>query len=262
MSDEGRTATAEAPAPEETVPHAAGPAPAPDACPRCGAGLRPDQEWCLNCGAAARTRVAGPSGWRAPVAIVGAVLAVALAGLVVAFLAVSDDSDELTRIAQQTTAQATPAPAPATPPPAVTPAPTPPAATSPVPTVTPAPGEDGQDPNALPPASGTDEDPDATPGAGDPGGTGSVGSWPEGEDAFTVVLLSSPSRSTARKRAQELASGGTEVGLLDSDDYKSLRGGYWVVFSGQYDSRDAAESAAEGLESEAPGAYVRKVTPR
>jgi len=257
--DEGRTATAEAPgatAPADPLETPAAETAAADACPRCGAALRPDQEWCLNCGAAARTRVAAPAGWRAPLAIVGAVLAVALVGLVVAFLAVSDDSDELTRIAQQPTAQPNPAPSPA--PPAPTPAPPPAASPSPVPTVTPAPGEEGgADPNGpLPSASG----------AGDPSGGstagGAIASWPEGEDAFTVVLLSSPSRSGARKRAQELASGGTEVGLLDSDDFSSLRGGYWVVFSGRYESREEGEQAAESLQDAAPGAYVRKVTPR
>lgn len=253
---------------------------APMPCPRCGAPLRADQEWCLNCGAAARTQIAAPSGWRAPVAIVAAVLTVALAGLVVAFLAISDDSDELTKIAQnQTQTQALPgqpqqppatAPAP-TAAPATTAAPDPAASATPVPTITPAPDEPGAstdtpvpDP-ADPGASPQPGDPNATtspsPGIGT-GTTAAIGKWPAGKDAFTVVLLSSPTRSGARKRAKQLAAGGTEVGILHSDDFSSLRSGYWVVFSGQYDTRDAAESAVSGLKGESPSAYVRKVTPR
>ena len=47
--------------------------------------------------------------------------------------------------------------------------------------------------------------------------------------------------------------------MLHSDDFSSLRKGYWVVFAGQYPSRSAAETAAE---SRAGGAYARRVVPR
>lgn len=234
-------------------------------CPRCGTPLRDDQDWCLNCGAAATTRVAAPTGWRAPLAIAAAVLALAFIGLGVAFLAVSNDSDELTRLgAQVTTTQALPAaPTPAATP---TPTPTPPAAGQAVPDA--ATGDDelpGLD--SLPEATGggsqepgsTDDD---TGGTNDTGGTRQVGSWPFGRSAFTVVLLSSPTRAAANRRARQLAGGGTDVGVLDSDDFRSLNGGYFVVFSGQYDSRDAAEDALAGLSADAPGSYVRRVTPR
>jgi septal ring-binding cell division protein DamX len=50
--------------------------------------------------------------------------------------------------------------------------------------------------------------------------------------------------------------------VLESGDFKSLRSGYFVVFSGQYDSRAAAERALSSLEAQAPQAYVRRVTPR
>ena len=49
------------------------------------------------------------------------------------------------------------------------------------------------------------------------------------------------------------------MGVLESDDFSSLRKGYWVVFSGQYDSRSAAESAAESAGGEA---YARRIVPR
>jgi septal ring-binding cell division protein DamX len=239
---------------------------APFTCPRCAAPLREDQEWCLNCGAAARSRVAAPAGWRAPLAIAAAVLALVFAGLLAAFLAISDDSDELTRLAAQQSTSDLPAGA--------TPTPSPPPAAPAAPAATPAPSATpGQ---TVPPAttdgeSGTDALPglDALPdeGEGDDGddgatGGGAVGRWPSGRSAFTVVLLSSPTRAGARKRADELAAGGTDVGVLDSDDFKSLRGGYFVVFSGQYETREAAEQALDGISGDAPGAYVRRVTPR
>jgi septal ring-binding cell division protein DamX len=276
--EDARTLVAEPPPAAEAPAEPAAVAPAepiveaaPTACPRCGIPLRPDQEWCLNCGAAARTQIAAPSGWRTPLAIVGAVLAVALAGLVVAFLAISDDADELAGIATAPTAQATPVPgAPAPAPPAQgTPAPTAPTPTpappegeaTPVPTITPAPGEEGADPTqTVPPANTDTQPPETTPPSSGAGGA-TIAKWPAGKSAFTIVLLSSPTKSGARKRAKQLAANGTQVGILHSDDFSSLNSGYWVVFSGQYDSRDAAEDALGGLKGESPSAYVRKVTP-
>lgn len=220
--------------PEPEPAPAQEPAPAPG-CSRCGAPLRPEQEWCLNCGAPTATRVASPAGWKVPVAIVASVLTLALAGLVVAFLAVSDDPDELGRLAQQTPT-ATPAPAP--PPPAASPAP--PAAT----------------PTPSPAAGAT---PTATPAA--PGGA-TTGGWPAGEDAFTIVLASTRDRAEAERRAKRASDAGTPAGVLDSDDFKSLRAGYFVVFSGQYETSKEAEQALEGLTADAKDPYVRRITPR
>jgi hypothetical protein len=76
--------------------------------------------------------------------------------------------------------------------------------------------------------------------------------------AWTAVLASTKSRSEAEQKARA-AGGGGEIGVLRSDDYKSLRKGYWVVFSGQYDSRSAAETAAEDA---AGDAYARQIVPR
>lgn len=235
--------------------------PAVPPCPRCGRPLREEQDWCLNCGAAATSRIAAPAGWRAPLAVIAAVVALAFAGLLIAFLAVSDDSDELTRLAAQQAAQ-----------PAATATPAPPAATpaaTPVPSATPGgqtvpPATAGDDAGDLPGLDSLPQANDANDAGGSSGSGGSskVGTWPSGRSAFTVVLLSSPSRAGANRRARELAKSGTDVGVLDSDDFKSLNGGFFVVFSGQFDSRAAAEDALGSLSGDTPGAYVRRVTPR
>ncbi|HWT25240.1 MAG TPA: SPOR domain-containing protein, partial [Solirubrobacteraceae bacterium] len=88
-----------------------------------------------------------------------------------------------------------------------------------------------------------------------------VATWPQGEAGWTVVLASERSRSRAAAKARRFSNAGTSgVGILDSDDFASLAGGYWVVYAGRYGGRRAAEDALQGVD--APDAYVRQVTPR
>ena len=218
------------------------------ACPRCGAALRPDQDWCLSCGAAVTTHIAGAPGWRTPVAIVGVVLLIAAVGLIVAFLELSDDAE---RVARAPTATPTPA--------AIdTPTPTPtPGATGPT-------GPSGPTGTTRPPSGATGTTGSTGPRTPRPTSTpasGSFASWPAGEEAWTVVLKSASSRSEAEDRARELQAQGRSVGILNSSDYSSLRAGYWVVFSGQYEDREAAQAAADGFKSTVPEAYARLVEP-
>ena len=51
------------------------------------------------------------------------------------------------------------------------------------------------------------------------------------------------------------------VGILDSNGYSSLEPGHFVVFSGQYDSKRAADQALEDLAGQVTGGYVRHVIP-
>jgi septal ring-binding cell division protein DamX len=228
------------------------------ACPRCGAPLRPDQDWCLNCGAAVTTHVAGAPGWRTPVAIVGVVLLLAAGGLLFAFLELSDDAD---RVARAPTPSATPA-AIDTPSPTPTPGPTGPSGPS-GPTGTPTTRPTGPSgPTGSTGPTGTRPRPSPSPTVtSTPPTGGSFASWPAGEEAWTVILKSASSRSEAEKRARELQAQGKSVGILNSSDYSSLRGGYFVVFSGQYDDRKAAQTAADGFKSTVPEAYARLVKP-
>jgi sporulation related protein len=66
-------------------------APPQSTCPRCGAHLAAGQDWCLECGTAATTRIARPPSWRVPAAIVLGVLALAGAGVAVAYAILSGD---------------------------------------------------------------------------------------------------------------------------------------------------------------------------
>ena len=47
--------------------------------------------------------------------------------------------------------------------------------------------------------------------------------------------------------------------MLDSDDFSSLTGGFWVVFAGQYDSQSEATDALDGID--ARDAYIRRIEP-
>jgi septal ring-binding cell division protein DamX len=170
--------------------------------------------------------------------LVGTLLALLAAALILALVELSGDPQP---VAKAPAGAPTPAPTAGAPPDDGGTAAPPVAGTTPAPSPT-------AEPSATP---GVTPTPDAA------STTGGLAEWPEGERAWTVVLASTRSRSEAETKAR--AAAGEEAGVLRSDDYTSLRKGYWVVFSGQYDSRDAAEDAAEGA---AGDAYARRVVPR
>ena len=75
------------------------PTPVERRCPRCDARLSAEQEWCLECGAAVGTRIAEPRGWRASLAIVGVLLALALIAVVLAIAELSRDAEGVQEVA-------------------------------------------------------------------------------------------------------------------------------------------------------------------
>jgi hypothetical protein len=104
------------------APPGAPPAPGTIACPRCATTVGPDQAWCLACGAPARTRLVPTPNWRAPVALLALVAAIAGIALAVAFVALTHDTEPAAPVNSQapppsaTTAPAAPAqPAPTQP---------------------------------------------------------------------------------------------------------------------------------------------------
>jgi zinc-ribbon domain len=95
--------------------------------------------------------------------------------------------------------------------------------------------------------------------------TGSIRSWPAGKDGYTIVLSStetSRGRDPAERRANDaIAQGLPHVGILNSSDYLTLNPGYYVVFTGVYDTIGQARSNLPTARSFQPLAYVREVTP-
>jgi hypothetical protein len=90
-------------------------------------------------------------------------------------------------------------------------------------------------------------------------------SWPAGKDGFTIILKSVPlseGRAQADAAAQRARNNGlTQVGVLNSSNYSSLRPGYWVTFTGIYDTRTQAENNLTNARSKGfPLAYAREVS--
>jgi hypothetical protein len=88
--------------------------------------------------------------------------------------------------------------------------------------------------------------------------------WPTGKNGYAIFLKSVPTsqgRGPADAAAQKaLDNGLTQVGVLNSSDYSSLNAGYWVTFTGVYDTESQANSALPNARSKGfPTAYVRRV---
>jgi hypothetical protein len=86
--------------------------------------------------------------------------------------------------------------------------------------------------------------------------------WPR-QDGYTVVLTVIPTtlgRAAAETRARRAA--GTrlpDVGVLTSTEYASLHPGYFVIFSGVYDTLDAAVDALPRAKRRFRSAYAQQI---
>jgi hypothetical protein len=89
--------------------------------------------------------------------------------------------------------------------------------------------------------------------------------WPQGQRGWTIVLLSLPQangRAAAAAKAAEARRGGLRrVGVLDSSKYASLHPGYYVVFTGVFESEPEVASALQRAKAVVPGAYPREIIP-
>jgi hypothetical protein len=99
-----------------------------------------------------------------------------------------------------------------------------------------------------------------------PAPTGQIISWPAGKSGYTIVLASIPTnrgRDDAEAEANDAIDAGiSNVGILNSSDYASLNAGYYVVFSGVYDTEQQANANLASVRSRGyPAAYSRDIQP-
>ena len=231
------------------------PPPEPGRCPNCGAPHDVYQEYCLECGRRLPGAYVGgryAEVWRrdSPIwlwAALAALLLVALVSGAVVALAATDDgksSEPGTSIPVVSTAPSTTS--------TVGVVTTPPTITINPPTTT----------------LGTTTFSTTTFGTTTFGTTTTTGSnvtWPPNKDGFTVVLKSVPTsngRSQAEAAADKARTNGlSQVGVLNSTDFSSLNPGYYVTFTGIYDTESQANAALPNARSKGfPTAYAREVS--
>ena len=222
-----------------------------ETCPRCGSAREPEQEYCVECGLrlpptqgavpALRRRWLGRFGWYPGDWVWNPLLAAVIA--VVAAAAAIWLPDRGSSNAGTTFVDTKPS--------------------VPVSTFRSTTSESNVDTSTLPkPPEPTVTTRTTTAPAGPPNGKTE---WPEGTNGWTVVLVSYPlasGRDAALQKAQAAAKAGMpEVGVLVSSRYSSLHPGYFVVFSGIYDSQQQAQAARRTARSNGfSGAYERPVT--
>jgi hypothetical protein len=210
-------------------------------CPRCGARYEPLQEYCIECGLrlplergigpavgrAWRLEVSRyPGGWLWVVLVLFGLTVLATAAAILA----SDEGESAVRTIVATEGAPTVEP--------------------PTPTVT------AFTPTTTAPRRTTTR----------PARQAGPIEWPEGRSGHTVIVDSVPTtrgREAALRVARAaIAAGLPRVGVLDSSQYASLRPGYFVVFSGLYETEDEALAAVESAVANGyRRAYEREVTP-
>ena len=76
------------------------------------------------------------------------------------------------------------------------------------------------------------------------------------------IPLSSGEHAAASFAKKAQNAGLPQVGYLKSSEFSSLHPGYWVVFSGIYNSSGAASNNASNAAAKGfAGAYPRQITP-
>jgi hypothetical protein len=89
--------------------------------------------------------------------------------------------------------------------------------------------------------------------------------WPSGKDGYTVELgvlekSSSDAAAVTKAKSDATSKGAQDVGVLDSDSFKSLPGGNYVVYSGVFTSKSQAQRALKRLKAKFPSAQVVHVS--
>ena len=88
--------------------------------------------------------------------------------------------------------------------------------------------------------------------------------WPAGQNGWTVQLQTLPKDGTtpeavATAKADATTQGAADVGALDSDEFASLDGGHYVIYSGVETTKKDAEDALADLQANFPDAKVVEV---
>jgi hypothetical protein len=248
------------PPPPELPPDAVEPPlPDPTLCPRCGAPHDAFQEYCLECG----IRLPPPGGvtsvrhtlWsrESPLWLWAALASLLLVALVAgAIVAVAATDPEEKGFIVSTNPTTTNTVGVITQPPTFT---INPGTSTTIPTTTTLPTTTENTQPTITTATTTTTNQNTT---------GTLTTWPPNKDGFTVVLKSVPKsqgRAPAEAEARRAQSQGLpQPGVLDSSDYKSLNPGYYVAFSGIYNTKAEAESGLASARSRGfPLAYVRRI---
>ena len=220
-------------------------------CPTCGAAAETGALICLECGSRITLAYKRPPSWRVPAAVVTLIVLCVAAGAYFAIQALEDDAKQEVAALPE-----------------------------------PRSGEGESESGSEEPAGRTSEQQDtaaeqdarakeaearrkeaakeraAREEAAQPSvGGGGVRSWPEGEDAYTVVILAAEDRPSGTAFAKSAADAGTPAGVLRADDYPSLSAstGFFIVFVGSYPTQVKADQAAARLGQRFQGAYPQFV---
>lgn len=89
--------------------------------------------------------------------------------------------------------------------------------------------------------------------------------WPSQKTGYTVELGTLPKQGSsasdvASAKSDVTAKGAADVGALDSDQYPTLPGGSYIIYSGVFDTKAEATKALGGLKGDFPDAKVVKVS--
>jgi hypothetical protein len=89
--------------------------------------------------------------------------------------------------------------------------------------------------------------------------------WPAGKNGYTVELGVLPkagadAAAVQKAKSDAQAKGAPAVGALDSDSFKSLPGGKYVVYSGVFTTKAQAAAALKKLKAKFPAAQVVQVS--
>lgn len=71
-----------------------------------------------------------------------------------------------------------------------------------------------------------------------------VAAWSAGTSAYTVQLVTTTDEGNARARATAAVGTGIPAGVLETDEYPTLEPGRWILFTGRFYSREAAQREA------------------